>query len=416
MSRLAQPPGSLQPAEPSRPAATGWPRFLRGPVTVRPPATSANLGPGFDAFGLALELRDEVVVEVLDEPGLGVEVVGEGAHEVPLDERHLLVRALRTGFDALGGQPAGLRVRCRNHIPHGRGLGSSSAAICAGLTAARALVEGGESVLDDDALLDLATRIEGHPDNVAPALRGGLTVAWLEQGTERDGRAGQDDGAEQDSARTAAAADRQATDPAVRPGDRAQERHRQAVEQDNQAAPDNQTAHNRQTGQMRAFALRLEPDPAVGAVAFIPPNRLATEVARGLLPDRVPHRDAAFNAGRAGLLVAALTAPELNPHHRAELLHAATRDRLHQDYRAAAMPDSAALIRQLRADGFAAFVSGAGPTVLVLTVGPDQVHKAAGHVPDGWGVMVLTVAGVGTATDPAAGEVPAGIRDGTDTP
>lgn len=345
------------------------PRFRPGPVTVRPPATSANLGPGFDSFGLALDLRDEVVVEIADEPGLSVEVAGEGAGELALDERHLLVRALRAGFDALGGQPSGLRVGCRNRIPHGRGLGSSSAAICAGLTAARALVEDGASMLDDDALLDLATGIEGHPDNVAPALRGGLTVAWLEQGL--DGPGEQEPG--------------QGSDAGCGPGEptRSQPRH------------------------MRAFALRLDPDAEVHAVAFIPPNRLATEVARGLLPEQVPHRDAAFNAGRAGLLVAALTAPLLSHHHRAELLYAATLDRLHQDYRAAAMPQSAALIRRLRSEGFAAFVSGAGPTVLALTVGPDQAGKAAGHAPEGWGVAALSVAGAGTAADvPPDGDAP----------
>ncbi len=324
-------------------------RFRTGPVLVRPPATSANLGPGFDSFGLALELRDDVFVEALDEPGLRVEVTGEGADDVPLDESHLLVRSLRAGLDALGGQPAGLRVRCHNRIPHGRGLGSSSAAICAGLVAARELVEDGASVLDGPALLELATGIEGHPDNVAPALSGGLTVAWMEQDPEDGG------------------------------------------------------------GPRRPRALRLTPDPDVCAVALIPPNRLATSVARGLLPDQVPHRDAAHNAGRAGLLTAALTAPELTHHHRAVLLHAATDDRLHQGYRAPAMPESAALIDRLRADGFAAAVSGAGPTVLVLTVGPGWPNKAAAYAPAGWGVTVLTVAATGVSAGP-------GRVGGTDTP
>jgi homoserine kinase len=331
------------------------PRFRRGPVTVCPPATSANLGPGFDSFGLALELRDEVAVEVLDRPGLIVEVAGEGAGEVPVDERHLLVRALRAGFAALGGQPAGLRVSCRNRIPHGRGLGSSAAAICAGLVAARELAEDGGSVLDDAALFDLAAGVEGHPDNVAPALCGGLTVAWTNQDSEADVHS-----------------------------QHAQEK------QDYQDHTANQRTH----------ALRLSPDPDVCAVAFVPPNPLATAVARGLLPAEVPHRDAAANAGRAGLLTAALTAPGLTHHHRAVLLHAATRDRLHQDYRAPAMPDSAALIRRMRADGFAAAVSGAGPTVLVLTVGPDSQAEAAAYVPAGWDVMVLTVAATGVAVRP----------------
>jgi homoserine kinase len=323
---------------------TQAPRFSPRPVTVRPPATSANLGPGFDSFGLALELRDEVTVEVASRAGLWVEVFGEGAQEVPRDERHLLVRSLRAAFEALGGQPPGLRVTCHNRIAHGRGLGSSSAAICAGLVAARELVEDGRSRLDDAALFDLATRLEGHPDNVAPALSGGLTVAWIED-----------------------------------------------------AGP----------GGSRPEMLRLTPDPAVGAVAFIPPTPLATAVARGLLPAQVPHRDAAYNAGRAGLLTAALTMPDLTHHHRAVLLRAATRDRLHQDYRAPAMPDSAALIQRLRAEGFAAVVSGAGPTVLVLTVdgaqapdGSTPCERAASHTPQGWGLAVLPVAVAGVLVGP----------------
>ena len=152
-------------------------RLRRGPVTVRPPATSANLGPGFDAFGLALELRDEVTVE-LAESGLQIEISGEGAESLPVDENHLIVRSLRAAFGRLGVQPPGLRVRCVNRIPHGRGLGSSSAAICAGIMAARALVVDGELALDAYAALDLANELEGHPDNVAPCLVGGFTTAW----------------------------------------------------------------------------------------------------------------------------------------------------------------------------------------------------------------------------------------------
>lgn len=152
-------------------------RLRRGPVTVRPPATSANLGPGFDAFGLALELRDEVTVELADS-GLEIEISGEGAESLPVDENHLIVRSLRAAFDRLGVQPPGLRVRCVNRIPHGRGLGSSSAAICAGIMAARALVVDGELALDAYGALDLANELEGHPDNVAPCLVGGFTTAW----------------------------------------------------------------------------------------------------------------------------------------------------------------------------------------------------------------------------------------------
>ena len=147
-----------------------------GPVTVEVPATSANLGPGFDCLGLALELSDTLTAEVTDS-GLEIEVVGEGADEVARDERHLVVRAMRAGFAALDEQPSGLRLTCTNRIPHGRGLGSSSAAIVGGLVLARLLADDGAARLDDAVALSLATRLEGHPDNVAPALLGGFVIS-----------------------------------------------------------------------------------------------------------------------------------------------------------------------------------------------------------------------------------------------
>ncbi|MFT4081832.1 MAG: homoserine kinase, partial [Nocardioides sp.] len=213
--------------------------YTDGPVEVTVPATSANLGPGFDSLGLALGLRDRLCAEVIGS-GLEVEVDGAGADEVPTDERHLVVRAMRAAFDALGGQPAGLRLTCRNVIPHARGLGSSSAAIVGGLTLARALVAGGELILDDDALFRLAAQIEGHPDNVAPAFYGGFTISGSESA---------EDGTED------------------------------------------------------FYAVRGSVDPRISAVVFIPPTGVRTTLARGLLPDSVPHADAAADAGRAALLV-----------------------------------------------------------------------------------------------------------------
>ena len=158
------------------------PMFRAQAVRVRVPASSANLGPGFDSFGLALGLYDSVVAQVTDEPGLRVEVAGEGADEVRLDEKNLVVKAMRTVFRRLGGQPRGLTVVCANRIPHGRGLGSSAAAIVSGLVAARWLTVGGEDRLDDAEILDVAASMEGHGDNVAAALFGGLTVAWSDEG------------------------------------------------------------------------------------------------------------------------------------------------------------------------------------------------------------------------------------------
>ncbi|MGW7442199.1 homoserine kinase [Kitasatospora sp. NPDC054795] len=281
------------------------PAFRAAAVRVRVPATSANLGPGFDAFGLALGLYDDVVVRVADS-GLSVDIAGEGSDTLPRDERHLLVRSMRAAFDRLGGQPRGLEVVCANRIPHGRGLGSSSAAICAGIVAARAVTIGGPSALDDDALLALASELEGHPDNVAACLRGNFTIAW--------------------------------------------------------------------TDEESAKAVALEPSDQVVPVVFVPAGEVLTETARGLLPRTVPLADAAVNAGRSALLVEALT-------RRPELLLAATEDRLHQDYRASAMPDSAALVGALRAEGVPAVISGAGPTVLALTdeAGADKVLSFAGH-------------------------------------
>ena len=284
--------------------------FVAGPVTVRSPASSANLGPGFDALGLALSLFDDVTAEVLSS-GLEIEVTGEGSLGVPKDESHLVVRAMHAAFDALGERPSGLRLTCVNAIPHGRGLGSSAAAIVAGIKLANALFDG--DGLDEVAAFQLAADLEGHPDNVAAAMFGGLTIAWLDDGAAR-------------------------------------------VE-------------------------RL--DSNVEVTAFVPAEAVSTEKARGLLPATVPHADAAANAGRAALLVRALTgAPDL--------LLAATEDRLHQQYRASAMTDSYVLMSSLRADGIAATISGAGPTVLAFARG------LGGRVPGGWTLHELDVDREGT--------------------
>jgi homoserine kinase len=154
------------------------PAWLSGPVVVRAPATSANLGPGFDSFGLALSLRDAVTARITA-GGLDVSVTGAGAETASAGERHLVVRAMRAAFDAIGSQPPGIALSCQNVIPHGFGLGSSAAAIVAGVAAARALAgEQGAAALPDIAALRLAADLEGHSDNVAASLLGGLTIAW----------------------------------------------------------------------------------------------------------------------------------------------------------------------------------------------------------------------------------------------
>lgn len=280
------------------------PRFREGPVTIAVPATSANLGPGFDCLGLALDLHDLLTGEVV-EAGLSIEVFGEGERNLPRDERHLVVKAMRRGFAALGVQPPGLRLEFRNAIPQSRGLGSSSAAIVGGLALARALVTNGER-FDDDALLRLANDIEGHPDNVAPALRGGFVVC------------GQADG--------------------------------------------------------EVWAVNASLAPSISTFAFVPPDGVSTEAARGLLPAEINHRIAAANTGRAALLVAALGG-------ETDQLLRGTEDFLHQGFRSSAMPASFELVTALRSEGLAAFISGAGPTVLVLVAnGADLSDRC----PAGW--------------------------------
>ncbi len=151
-------------------------------MTVAVPATSANLGPGFDALGVALELTDEVTAEVTGS-GIAVSVAGEGAGEVPADAGHLVVKTILTTLRQLGvAAPSGLRLTCVNRIPHARGLGSSSAAIVAGVLLARSLALGSSGGDPAEALV-AAAELEGHPDNVAPCLLGGFTIAW----TDHDG-------------------------------------------------------------------------------------------------------------------------------------------------------------------------------------------------------------------------------------
>lgn len=152
--------------------------WLTRPVTIQVPATSANLGPGFDSLGLALSLHDIVRARVLPS-GLQVQVTGVGADDVGHGEQHLVIRAMRAAFAVIGEQPPGISIWCGNEVPQGFGLGSSAAAIVAGLLAARGLAgPAGAQALPDDGLLRLASGLEGHPDNVAACLAGGLTIAW----------------------------------------------------------------------------------------------------------------------------------------------------------------------------------------------------------------------------------------------
>lgn len=296
-------------------------------MQVHVPATSANLGPGFDSLGLALGLHDRYIAQVLDEQVIDIDISGEGADALPRNEKNLVIKSMYKGFEFLGGKPRGIALRALNVIPHTRGLGSSASAIVGGLSLARALVLGGNERMSNEDMLNLANEMEGHPDNVAAAIFGGATIAWQEL----------------------------------------------------------QHGHN------IALSVPIEVDPRISAVAFIPSTSVSTSKARKMLPDSITHADAVKNSAHTALLVHALQ-------HRPDLLHTATEDFLHQSYRADAMPASFTLLMKLRAAGVAAFISGAGPTILVLHTGGsaevDELTRAAG---DRFTAMALGISRTGAS-------------------
>jgi homoserine kinase len=227
------------------------------------PASSANIGPGFDCFGIALELRDRYAAQVLDDETFDVDVTGEGADEVKKDAKNLVIKSMLRGFEHMGAKPRGIALRALNVIPHGRGLGSSASAIVGGLTLARSLVLTGDQYMSDEDLITLATELEGHPDNVAAAFYGGATLAWSESKTSSVG-------------------------------------------------------DTKNIG--RAVSLRV--DDRIKALLLVPNNQLATAKARKLLPEIIPHQDAVLNSSRTALLVHALAErPDLLFIATEDLLH-----------------------------------------------------------------------------------------------
>lgn len=310
---------------------SGSPAAGQRAVRVRVPATSANLGPGFDTLGIALAYGDDLTAETRDAPGALVRVTGVGEGEVPTDALNLVVRSAAHVYEQLGRELPGLELDAHNRIPHGRGMGSSGSAIVAGVMIAAGLLETDPEspvTLSDAQLLAFATDLEGHPDNVAPALFGGLTIAWT-------------------------------------------------------------------TAEGPRFK-KLMVHRGVAPLVLVPSFTMSTELARSLQPQQVPHEDAVFNVSRSALLIAALT-------QSPELLFEATEDRLHQNYRGAAMPGTRDLIEELRTAGYPAVVSGAGPSVLVLSNGPQERMAAADLIaekhPD-WRILTLAVDTKGATVEP----------------
>ena len=346
-------------------------------VHVRVPATSANLGSGFDTVGLALDYHDELTFTLSDDPAdtdAHVIIEGEGARTLPRDETHLVVSTFRRACRTFGLGRLGFTLEAHNRIPQARGMGSSAEAIVAGIAAAAAFAQEGE--LNRSAIFDLAATIEGHPDNVAPAVFGGLTVSWDFSTAEGVGSV---------------------------------------------PIPGGEPLHG------GFHTVNYPVDPAITAAVFVPDYELSTEKARQALPATLPYRDAVYNVSRVGLLPAAMNpgalaaastssdgsdadggiAASVTPSALAAtantLLYTATQDKLHQPYRAALMEPSWNLIERFRSHGYAAAVSGAGPCVLVLHYGDareaiDAIAAedlASGH----WRVLHLPIDTTGVTVE-----------------
>ena len=346
-------------------------------VHVRVPATSANLGSGFDTVGLALDYHDELTFTLSDDPAdtdAHVIIEGEGARTLPRDETHLVISTFRRACRTFGLGRLGFTLEAHNRIPQARGMGSSAEAIVAGIAAAAAFAQEGE--LNRSAIFDLAATIEGHPDNVAPAVFGGLTVSWDFSTAEGVGSV---------------------------------------------PIPGGEPLHG------GFHTVNYPVDPAITAAVFVPDYELSTEKARQALPATLPYRDAVYNVSRVGLLPAAMNpgalaaastssdgsdadggiAASVTPSALAAtantLLYTATQDKLHQPYRAALMEPSWNLIERFRSHGYAAAVSGAGPCVLVLHYGDareaiDAIAAedlASGH----WRVLHLPIDTAGVTVE-----------------
>jgi homoserine kinase len=287
------------------------------------PATSANLGPGFDCLGLALDLWNQL--DVLPGPPEAegaplVEVVGEGVSELPTSSENLVYRSISFLFHEAGLEMPPLRLRCHNRIPLKRGLGSSAAAIASGLVAANALCS---SIFSANELLEMAATIEGHPDNVAAAVLGGLQLVVAEE--EQGGH------------------------PLV---------EAQLI------AP---LPHQGRGKRISLFTAQISVSLELHAVLFIPELRIATADARAVLPEKVSRADAVYNMSRAALLVAGMAT------NHPEYFSVATQDRLHQPYRQSLFPAMKVIFAAGQdAGALGVFLSGSGSTILALTRGREM--------------------------------------------
>ncbi len=262
-------------------------------IQVSVPATSANVGAGFDSLGLAVSLHNVFTFEEAE----GIQISSVDGTHVPAGSNNLVYRSARVVYDQLGIPLRGLRITQRNDIPMARGLGSSSACIVAGILGANALLGGR---LTKRQMLTLATAIEGHPDNVAPAMLGGFVTSVIDEG--------------------------------------------------------------------QVYSVKKDIDPELAFAAFVPDFRLLTAKARAALPQMVSHKDAVYNLSRAALATAAFCDGDY------ALLGVATKDVLHQQYRLPLIQGGDEIFElALDLGAMAAYISGAGPTIMAVVHRDDQV-------------------------------------------
>lgn len=283
-------------------------------ITVKVPATSANLGPGFDVLGLALELYNEVEIEQTAPPdGLLFKIEGEGEFVLPKDKTNIVYRAVGKIFDRAGEKIPPLQIKSLNRIPLARGLGSSSAAIIGGMVGANELLG---RKLTWEEILEEALFLEGHPDNLVPALVGGLCICY-----------------------------------------------KAVVGQDFSLAKNELSA-----GQLKY--LKIVKLPKWKAVVCIPDFEISTVMARKILPEKVLRKDAVFNLSRMALLIDAFLSGDK------KLLRVAMEDRLHQSERAKLIPGMEdAFIAARESEALAVALSGSGPTIIAFTDNDSQTEK-----------------------------------------
>lgn len=260
-------------------------------IEVRVPATSANMGPGFDCLGIAVNMYNRYFVEEIEE-GL----IFEGCDDKFKNENNLIYVSMKKCFEKIGYRPTGIRIKIESDVPVSRGLGSSAACVVGGVVCANELAG---RVLNKQELLELAAEIEGHPDNINPAFCGGMTVSIYE---------------------------------------------------DNKVIYNNVSVKN-----------------GIKFCALIPNFKLSTEQARAVLPKNINYKDGIYNVGRTALMISALNNGDFH------LLKSACKDKLHEDYRAKLIENFYDIKKECeRLNCLAVFLSGAGPTIMVMLREEDK--------------------------------------------